>query len=91
MRDKQFFINSIKMDLLRVVTAVGNLNNPIPQESVNDFLTHAIKDFDKTPLDEKDEMFKKQLISLRDSLTSINDPHKRLRWAEDVLTIRCRI
>ncbi len=91
MRDKQFFINSIKMDLLRVVTAVGNLNNPIPQESVNDFLTHAIKDFDKTPLDEKDEMFKKQLITLRDRLTSINDPHKRLRWAEDVLTIRCRI
>jgi len=79
------------MDLLRVVTAVGNLNNPIPQESVNDFLTHAIKDFDKTPLDEKDEMFKKQLITLRDRLTSINDPHKRLRWAEDVLTIRCRI
>jgi len=91
MRDKQFFINSIKMDLLRVVTAVANLNNPIPQESVNDFLTHAIKDFDKTPLDEKDEMFKKQLITLRDRLTSINDPHKRLRWAEDVLTIRCRI
>jgi len=91
MRDKQFFINSIKMDLLRVVTAAGNLNNPIPQESVNEFLTHAINDFDKTSLDEKDKMFKKQLISLRDSLTSINDPHERLRWAEDVLTIRCRI
>lgn len=79
------------MDLFRVVTAVGNLNNPIPQESVNEFLTHAINDFDKTVLSEKDKTYKAQLQSLRDRLTLINDPHVRLRWVEDVLTIRCRI
>jgi len=91
MRDRQFVINSIKMDLFRVVTAVGNLNNPIPLESTKEFITHAIEDFNKTPLTEADRKFKSHLESLKNSLGLINDPHTRLRWTEDVLTIRCRL
>jgi hypothetical protein len=91
MRDRQFIINSIKMDLFRIVTAAGNLNNPIPLESINAFMTHAIADFSKTPLTEADTNFKGQLESLKNSLNLITDPHTRLRWAEDVLTIRCRL
>ncbi len=91
MRARQFIINSIKMDLFRIVTAVGNLNNTIPFESVNEFINHAINDFNKTELTESDIKLKSQLESLRDSLNLVNDPHTRLRWTEDVLTIRCRL
>lgn len=91
MRDRQFIIDSIKMDLYRVVTAVGNLNTEIPLKSANEFITHAINDFNKTKLTEKELKMKTQLESLKTSLSLITDPHTRLRWTEDVLTIRCRL
>jgi hypothetical protein len=91
MRDKKFIINSIKMDLFRVVTAVGNINNPIPQQSVKEFLMHAMKDFDKTTLNEREKELKIQLEKLCDSLPLLRDPLTRLKWAENVLTVRCRI
>ncbi len=91
MRDKQFIIDSIKMDLFRLVTAVGNIHQPIPYESVQEFLTHALKDFDKTELTEKELMLKNQVHNLNNSLHALKDPLTRLRWAEDALTIRCRL
>jgi hypothetical protein len=91
MRDKQFILNSIKMDLFRVVTAVGNLQNTLPTESVSEFLTHALKDFEKTALTEKELALKEQLRDLSISLHDISDPFTRLRWAEKVLTVRCRL
>lgn len=91
MRDKQFIIDSIKMDLLRIVTAVGNIQKPIPRESVQEFLTHALKDFDKTELTERELMLKKQVQNLNNILPELKDSPTRLRWAEDALTIRCRL
>lgn len=91
MRDKQFILNSIKMDLLRLVTAVGNIQNPVPHKSVQEFLTHAINDFDKTELNEKELALKNQLLDLNTRLPEVKDQSTRLRWAEDVLTIRCRL
>lgn len=79
------------MDLLRLVTAVGNIQNPIPHKSVQEFLTHAIQDFDKTELTEKELALKNQLQKLDSSLPNLGDPSSRLRWAEDALTIRCRL
>lgn len=91
MRDKQFILNSIKMDLFRVVTAVGNLHNALPSESAGEFLTHALKDFEKTELTDRELALKEQLKDLSTSLSTISDPFTRLRWTEKVLTIRCRL
>ena len=82
MRDRQFIIDSIKMDLYRVVTAVGNLNSDIQLQSVYEFITHAINDFSKTTLTENDKKLKAQLESLKTSLSENKDPN---------LTIRCRL
>jgi len=82
MRDRKFIIDSIKMDLYRVVTAVGNLNSDIQLQSVYEFITHAINDFSKTTLTENDKKLKAQLESLKTSLSENKDPN---------LTIRCRL
>lgn len=91
MRDKKFIIDSIKMDLFRVVTAAGNLNNELPKESILEFMTHADKDFEKTELNDKEKELKQELQILGQRLSQINDPASRLRWADDVLTVRCRL
>lgn len=79
------------MDLFRVVTAAGNLHKQLPTDSVSEFLTHAIKDFDKTTLTDSELALKEQLKDLSISLPNISDPFTRLRWAEKVLTVRCRL
>ena len=50
MRDKTFYINSIKMDLLRVVTVAGDVTKDLPKQSVQEFLIHADDDFKKINL-----------------------------------------
>lgn len=91
-RNKEFIINSIKMDLHRVVTAVGDITKEIPTDSVKIFLEHAYSDFAKIEtLDDREQSLKNSLNLLTNKLESLQDPHKRLRWAEDILTIRCRL
>lgn len=91
MKDKQFIINSIKMDLYRVVTAAGNINKELPKLSVIEFMEHANKDFNKTELSDSEKKLKQELQQLLHQLPKIKDPLSRLRWAEDVMTIRCRL
>jgi len=91
MRDRNFYINSIKMDLFRVVTAAGDITKPIALESVKEFLGHAINDFDKFPNTKHDIEMKNNLIELSKEIFKLHDPHYRLRWAENILTSRCRI
>jgi hypothetical protein len=91
MTDKKFVIESIKMDLYRVVTAAGNINNELPKQSINEFMQHAVKDFDKVELNEHERMLRQQLIDLITGLNFIKDPLERLRWTEKVLTVRCRL
>ena len=91
MRDKQFVINSIKMDLHRVVTASGDMSKELPQQSVIEFMEHADKDFGKTDLTQKEQSLRLQLQNLLKDLPNIKDPLSRLRWTEDVMTIRCRL
>lgn len=91
MRDKKFVIDSIKMDLFRVVTATGDIRKEIPKKSVTEFLTHAYKDFDKITLSDRESYLKNNLKHLIDQLPSITDPFNRLRWTENILTIRCRL
>jgi len=91
MRDKQFIKDSIKMDLHRVINAAGNITKPIPTKSVNEFLNHAYRDFEKIQLDSKEAELKKELLQLTKSLKNVDDPLSRLRWVEDIMTLRCRI
>jgi len=90
-RDKKFVIDSIKMDLFRVVTATGDLTKEIPQGSVRTFLEHANKDFNKLKLNTHEQEIRNKLRSLTNTLSSIEDPKARLRWTEDVMTARCML
>jgi hypothetical protein len=91
MRDKKFLINSIKMDLHRVANAAGDISKPLPKESIEEFLNHAIKDFNKIETTPLEETLKKQLTDLSTKINTLLDPHKRLMWTEDIITIRCRV
>ena len=91
-RDRNFIINSIKMDLYRVVTAAGDITKEMPTKSIQEFINHATADFEKLELNEKESNLKNELLLLTTSINSCqNDPHKRLKWAEQILTIRCRL
>lgn len=91
MNDKKFVIDSIKMDLYRVVTATGDPSKEIPFDSVKDFLNHADDDFEKINLTEKESSLRKDLRKIQSRLDEINDKESQLKWAEDVLTVRCRL
>jgi transcriptional regulator GlxA family with amidase domain len=92
MRNKQFVINSIKMDLHRVVTGAGNIAQTFPIISVTEFLQHANKNFDKIELSNRETALRTELQQLIETMKdNIQDPHKRLRWTEKVLDIRCRL
>ena len=90
MRDRNFYINSIKMDLFRVVTATGDVTKPAAKESAQQFLQHALEDFEKFENNEKDLDLKAELQQLEKELFKLDDPQHRLRWTERVLTTRCR-
>jgi hypothetical protein len=91
MRDRSFFINSIKMDLFRVVTAMGDVSRPGSVESAKEFLEHSIHDFEKFPNVEHDVIIKKELILFLKEIFKLQNPSHRLRWVENVLTARCRL
>lgn len=91
MRDKKFVINSIKMDLHRVATASGDISKPLPKRSVEEFLTHAINDFAKIETTPLEETLRNQLLVLSKNIDNLSDPHKRLMWTDDIITIRCRV
>lgn len=91
MKDRQFIINSIKMDLHRVVSSAGDISKPLPLQSVEEFLNHSIQDFSKIETDALQQTLKNKLIGLSKEIQHLRDPKKRLVWAEDILTIRCRL
>ena len=92
MRNKQFYIEAVKMDLLRLVSQVSSLDSKISQSSVKIFLDHALTDLDTIQLNKHELRLKQELIQIGKDLENyLNDPIKRLRWAEKVLTIRCRL
>lgn len=79
------------MDLHRVVTAVGNINNNLPLDSVSEFIKHALLDFNKITLSELETELFKELKVLETEIPENNNPHERLRWSEKILTLRCRL
>jgi len=91
-RGDQFVIDSIKMDLYRVFHASADLNKPFPTQYVNTFLNNAYQDFEKLKNIGRYGEFQKQIKQLtQKSYSFLEDPRERLRWSEDVLTIRARM
>lgn len=90
--DKDFILNSIRMDLLRVVNMGARIDHKFPKESIETFLDHADKEFGKVRLTGLQKLLRKEMRSLRTQLDSISDsPSKRLKWSEKILTIRSRL
>ena len=91
MRDRDFYINSIKMDLFRVVTATGDVSKPASVGSAREFLEHSIKGFDKFENVSHDTVIKEELQRYLQEIFQLQEPNHRLRWVENVLTARCRL
>ena len=92
MRDKQFYLNAVKMDLLRLVHYVGNLENPVSEKSISEFINHALNDLNKLELNSLETNLKQELRLLaKEVINYLDDSKKRLQWADKILTIRCRI
>jgi len=92
MRDKKFYIEAVKMDLLRLVTQVADLETPVSKTSVKTFFDHAISDLAAIKLSDTETKLKQELIQIENDLDAhLQDPIKRLRWAEKILTIRCQL
>lgn len=87
-RNKKFVIDSIKMDLYRIITATGDIRKEIPRESVKTFLEHADKDFDKIELSPREKELRNRIKTLKNSFSNLEDPKTRLRWTEDIMTTR---
>lgn len=88
MRDREFYINSIKMDLFRVVTATGDVRSTPALGSAQEFLNHALLDFNKFETTANDAKIKASLEELKNQLPNLSDPILRYRWADRVLTYR---
>ncbi len=79
------------MDLFRVVTATGDVSKAPAVESAKEFLIHSIIDFDKFPNSKHDLTIKQELEKSLAELEKLQYPGHRPRWAEKILTARCRL
>lgn len=80
------------MDLYRVFHAGADTKKPFPTQYVNTFLTSAYKDFEKLQNKGRYSEFQENIKDLtQKGYSNLDDLQKRLRWAEDVLTIRARM
>lgn len=81
------------MDLFRVVNAAGNIKQKFPVASVKEFLTHADRDFEKIETSPREKKLRREMLLLTKGINQnvTDDPHSRLRWVEDIMTVRCRL
>lgn len=79
------------MDLYRVVTAAGDTTKELPKEEIKEFLDHADEDFEKIEPTERENVLRKYLHKFSKELYNLQDPHKRLRWTENIMTVRCKL
>jgi len=80
------------MDLYRVAVAAGNITQKFPVESVKEFLLHIDKDFKKIIPTKHEKNLINEVRKLTKNIREhTKDPDKRLKWAEKVLTVRCRL
>ena len=81
---------NIKMDLLRVAKTAFDIKNDFDIQVSQTFLNQAEKEFNLIEDSEKTliedlKKHKKQILDIKD------DPLKRIRWGEKILTIASRL
>ncbi len=92
MTDNQFLIDSAKMDLRRVVYFVGCVGKESYLKSSITFLESAHKLLCSAKLNRLQKSLAQELEEIKSHLKeSFNDPTSRMQWAENILTISCRL
>lgn len=90
--DPQFYKMSAKSDLMRVAQTAGRLNLPESYDVWMTFLKKALENMQKMPSDKDMELVSNDLRNLIQSKEKIlYDASARLKWAEKVLDISCRL
>jgi len=90
--DPQFLKMSVKSDLMRVAQSAGRLANPESYDVWITFLNKALENMRKLTVDEHIQPLCKSLMGLIQSKEKIlYDDGSRLKWAEKVLDISCRL
>jgi len=78
------------MDLLRTAKTAFEINKPFDKNVAGVFLNKALEEFDRNL--PKETKLKNELAEFKSQLDSIyNDPLKRIRWGEKVMTIALRL
>lgn len=81
---------NIKMDLLRVAKTAFDINKPFDKDISKVFLDRAEKEFE-TQLPQE-TLLKGELVKFGLQMeAAANDPLKRIRWGEKLLTIAARL
>ncbi len=81
---------NIKMDLLRVAKTALEVDKEFDQNLAAVFLNKAREEFEK--LQDSEKNLVNELISYQKNMSSLNnDPEKRKKWGEKVLTVASRL
>jgi hypothetical protein len=81
---------NIKMDLLRVSKTALDIKNDFDTKISEEFLNKAREEF--SLIEDEDKMLLNDLITHQKQINDIkNDPLKRIRWGEKIMTIASRL
>ena len=81
---------NIKMDLLRVAKTALDIKNEFDTTISREFLDKAKKEF--SLIEDEDRLLLKDLKIHQEQVNDIkNDPLKRIRWGEKIMTIASRL
>ena len=81
---------NIRMDLMRVVKTALEIDKPFEKAIAYMFLDKALQEFESNL--PKETLLKNELQLFNSQIDDIsNDPLKRIRWGEKVMTIASRL
>ena len=90
--DPQFLKIAIKSDLMRVAQSAGRLTNPESYDVWMVFLRKTVENMQKMPADKISQPILHDLKNLiQPEKDILYDARTRLKWAEKVLDISCRL
>jgi len=81
---------NIRMDLLRTAKTAFEINKPFDKNISNVFINKALEEFENNL--PKESALKKELADFQSQIDNmLNDPLKRIRWGEKIMTIASRL
>jgi uncharacterized protein YjfI (DUF2170 family) len=89
-RDDNFYVNAIKMDLYRVFHMGAQVLLPFDAGLSNTFLGHALQTFPKLSSNSERTDVMTRINTLSSQAVAVSqNVHERLRWSERVMTLYC--